>query len=1618
MTKAASHINPGSMIFFSFLTCQLCLIPAEANPNASTASVGQGSVTFNPSGSVLTINQTTPYAYINWASFNINAGETTTFVQPSSSSVAWNHITDANPSQILGNLNANGYVVLQNQNGFVIGGSAAITAHGLVLTTASTASLNIANDGAWTFDTPPPTAKIVNYGQINITGGGSVFLIASDIVNQNNATISAPGGTIGLYDGEQVLVSMSPDGRGLSSQVTLPKGSVDNEGNLIADGGTIAAQVQMVNQNGLVQANAAQNVNGTIELVASDSVSLGASSTISSQGAGTGTSPGGTVAINAGNTMSDQAGSTINVSGGAQGGNGGVIEITAPLINGLQSSLTGQAAAGYANGSFSLDTGNILLNSTGAPVSGEATLNANSLTTEFSQINLTAAKNIELNSQLDFAAQSGVLDVVSMIAGNTVTIDAGSGIEANGGSITLKGSTINQNGTVKADSVGAANGIVEMDATSTLNLGATSVISAQGDATSSSASPGGFVILNAGENTFMDATGSSISVAGNAKGQGGIVEIFGNGTPAVNSSISGCFSELVNPFDLTLSSSAADSPTFTLGALSKYSQIDLMALDEIILGQNSSAWTLGGSLSLTAGNNITLYQSVTTGTLATGATPNNRNINLTAGTHPDIIGTTLPDGSAPDPGSIDLVGGATLQAQAGKINLWAANNVIVQDGAVRTIGGGSISVTAEQGDVNTGDKVNGYLFGQKAKPYYKVDTANLGGISTAAGGNVTINAGGNVISFLPTQSDWTDAQYDGGTGAFGPLPGNVSITAGGSVYGHYVVTDGIGTITAKTGNVGVPLTDQDQSHGFALSLIKGSWNVYTPGGSIYVQDINNPNGVFGEKPGASSANYAGYHAFDYDPSASVLLDAGKSIEFTGNDAPQAAPTVLSGGDSIPFILPPSFTAITGAGDLTLDVSLSLYPSSYQYLNLAIGGNFIGVPNGNPISLNMSDSSATSWLDSSTFGPNDHGPTPLEVNNPNSAEISVAGNMEDVNLYTTMQTQITVGGNVVNSGFWGENLHASDVSTIHVAGNIENSPLYSFDALPGPLISANPNETGDWQSVFELAVNQDPAMIAALTSFDANNLTTGNLITYLKNNNYLLFPSSVGSSATYGLNPGFVYDPGSGQLGFKGNLSTSLTAQQLQALESGSIVVLVADAKGNPIIDPTTGHLQVRTYTFGWGSVIGPSNPGISPTTGDLVFDTQNNSTVPGIGYQIGGPGLFDISANNINLGNSPGIVSEGFAGDLGSYGPDFGSLESLCPTLDSSGAAIDVNVNGNLDMVTSRISSIDGGNVTVKVGGGINLSEGTFVFPVVDCYGIWTSGQSSVSVTAGGDINVGSSRIATFNGGDVYVESLNGNVDCGTGANIALEVFTIDGTIGQLNGNLALDPAPYGSGILAEYPPLASQIPGSSGQPGSITVVTHKGNIISGQGGISQIALNGSIASGPSVNLTAGITGVAPTPDQGNILLGGAVVGGTINVDATGKVQGFYVSQQNLNITGLSFTGSGVAGQTANLSTSEAGGPTVVVGIGGINASGLGGNATLLSQNVSGSGGSSTSTLGTSVSASSASQAAAQQSSQAGEQQGSDNSTGEENQNKKKKKPAIQKINRVTVLLSSATPLH
>jgi len=1397
----------------------------QANPTGGT--VASGAATFNTAGSQFTIHQTSGSAFINWQGFNIGQGETTTFVQPSASSVIWNQINDANPSQILGNLNANGYVFLQNQNGFYVGGQASITAHGLIMTTAAIPAPDLSSGGPWSFNAPPPTAKIINYGRIQTIGGGSVFLIASDIENrigfdnQNNygvGTIAAPGGKIGLYAGQKVLVSMSPDGRGLSAEVTLPVGSVDNQGNLIADAGSIVAQAKLVNQGGLIQANSAQNINGTIELVASDSLNLGASSVISAQGNAQGSSAGGSVTLKSDNTFSDQAGSTIDIGGGAQGGNGGQVEISAPQISSIQSDINGQAASGFVDGILTIDPFNIVLASSSsdpnaqysgtvlpgdAPAVGTLTLDVNSFSSTLSQINLQAINNITL-STIWTLTDPGVSALLTLTAGNSIIFNNGSGIDAG----------------------------------------------------------------------------------------------------------------------------------------------------------------------------------------------NNWSVNLSAGPH-----NLLAQPTTARTDGIYLDGSSFLQTQNGSINLWAANEVLVATGSsavvgnngIRTLDGGNIGVTAQFGNVNTGANPQGFQY-LKTAPYYTVSTT-AGGISTLAGGNVAINAGGDVTSYNPSG---TTAGADAGSGAFGPEPGNVTITAGGNVYGHYVLAKGVGTITAGN-NVGV----SSGSRSFALSLIDGFWNVNAPAGNVYLQEVRNPNGVFNNTGNNTSK---GSHLFDYGSQAGVALSA-VGVYFTELALPRLS------GSPVQVIFPPILDITAGSGGVTVQGNVTLFPSADQNLDIttSAGGNLLSAPNtpGTTPELLMSDSSQTRWINSSTFSDTDHGTgVPVQAGNSDPVVLKIAGNLQDLTLITTKETQITVGGDMIDCGFSGQNLHGSDVTSITVTGQIYNRSPYSFVYgvnIPNvPATDLLSGMSSSWDNIFTLAV--DPAILATLKI--PANLPASQWATYVLESAGVFGVVLLPNGQLYGSNPGFVYNPATGRLGYAGQMGQ----QALNALGSpGQPVTILHLVNGVPVLD-ANGH--VLTDTVNWApqtdvqTLFADSVGAPSPVIGQL-------------GYRLGGPGQFDINAGSMALGNSYGILSLGVSDSQGGFGR-YGNLASL--TL--SGATVNVNVAGNLDLLTSTIAAIGGGDVNVSsTGGSLDLgSQELFNTKRQVGFGVFTSGNhGNVNVTALGDIDINGSRIAAFNGGNVFVESLQGTVNVGSGGNTytGVGVSYVDPATGAAG---FYTEQVYGSGIVANTLVDPSQVPGSSQKPGNITVNTPQGDIIATLGGILQEALNGNVAAGPTITLTAGTpaggdwNSTAPPVYVGNINLGqSGVIGGTVVIKNTGKLSGVVISSRNTDITSHSISDLTVlAIGKATVTSQGSDGPVTIIGGQGVSANGVG-SATLLGQNVSVNGGAATSTLGNSANATSSSQAASSSASQTADSQVASTDTGEDDQ-KKKKKPLLQKTSRVTVLLSAATP--
>jgi len=274
---------------------------------------------------LMTVDQASQRAILDWKSFNISGDAEVRFNQPNSTASVLNRIYSADPSVIQGKLTANGQMLLINQNGILFDRGAQVNVQSLVASTLNVSNARF-NSGALTtggLTTPafeggyddagntrparpdgsrPGGIQIGASGlagsaapSINAAAGGSVILVAPHIDN-TAGLITAPDGQVILAAGSKAYLALPDDNdpalRGFRVEIDAAGGSdvnvsslVRNAGTINADRGNVTLAALAVNQEGRVSANTAIQSNGTVFLkartigaVQSGSVTLGAGS--------------------------------------------------------------------------------------------------------------------------------------------------------------------------------------------------------------------------------------------------------------------------------------------------------------------------------------------------------------------------------------------------------------------------------------------------------------------------------------------------------------------------------------------------------------------------------------------------------------------------------------------------------------------------------------------------------------------------------------------------------------------------------------------------------------------------------------------------------------------------------------------------------------------------------------------------------------------------------------------------------------------------------------------------------------------------------------------------------------------------------------------------------------------------------------------------------------------------------------------------------------------------------------------------------------------------------------------------------------------------------------------
>ena len=255
----------------SLVVTSVLATSVQAGPSGGQVTAGDGVI--SQVGNTTNINQSSQNLAVNWQSFNVDAQESVNFVQPSTTALAINRILDTNGSKVMGNINANGQVILVNPNGILFGQNAQVNV-GALVATALDLTNNQLNSGKLTFS-GDGTGSIVNQGQLNASQGGHIALIGNQVSNEG--TINTPQGTAALAAGNQVNLTFANNNLiQLKVEQSVLNSQASNGGMIKADGGIVllsagaknALLASVVNNTGVIEALSFENQGGEIVLLA------------------------------------------------------------------------------------------------------------------------------------------------------------------------------------------------------------------------------------------------------------------------------------------------------------------------------------------------------------------------------------------------------------------------------------------------------------------------------------------------------------------------------------------------------------------------------------------------------------------------------------------------------------------------------------------------------------------------------------------------------------------------------------------------------------------------------------------------------------------------------------------------------------------------------------------------------------------------------------------------------------------------------------------------------------------------------------------------------------------------------------------------------------------------------------------------------------------------------------------------------------------------------------------------------------------------------------------------------------------------------------------------------
>ena len=275
-------------------------VPA-ASALPSGENVASGSATFDRTVSnQLTVTQDTTKAIINWNSFDVGSNGKVIFDQPDTSSIALNRVTSTNPTEIFGQVSANGQLFIVNPNGITFGAGSQVSASSLLASVLDISDSNFDADN-FVFSRGTATGAISNAGTIEAQGilflgpnisnsgtlkavDGNITLVNVDDIDATTQAINQASTIAGVIKNSgSIQATNLSNGNGqvllygdtsqAESRIEL-SGSVEGESTSIyGQSITVPAKLELVN-NSLLAAQDAININADVDVTGTGGLSL------------------------------------------------------------------------------------------------------------------------------------------------------------------------------------------------------------------------------------------------------------------------------------------------------------------------------------------------------------------------------------------------------------------------------------------------------------------------------------------------------------------------------------------------------------------------------------------------------------------------------------------------------------------------------------------------------------------------------------------------------------------------------------------------------------------------------------------------------------------------------------------------------------------------------------------------------------------------------------------------------------------------------------------------------------------------------------------------------------------------------------------------------------------------------------------------------------------------------------------------------------------------------------------------------------------------------------------------------------------------------------------------